>query len=416
MTQLGKERFGKRQIAMTWALMVGATLVTRMSGDIFIPSIAYMAEDLGVSKAEATSSLSHYYIWLMFSYVLFGRLSDYMSKKKMLLVGGTACLVGCVLCALAPNIIVLIIGRSLQAIATACVLLTAQVWIGSFSDKNNMLSRLAWFSLITTLSPVLAPSIGGFITDSLSWRYNFWLIALLCMLAIPTVGFTKIADDTKNTPVGRLGNLIRQTLSGYWQVLRHSPIERFSLGVQGLFLAQGTFTAISSFLFVQEFGVSATLLGVLLIPIVLGLVVGRFPTLYMRKHYGVRPTFIFNAIIVTVASSTLITYYFVTGTHVIAEVIIMLTVQSIGFNGLNILSLNNSMLVAENNKGLVSGFYNFMNQGASLLGIFMAQTLFSIGLSAVDILQCSACLVLTTILLGSFLFLKAYPSYKNKLE
>ena len=172
----------ERTLLMTWLLMVVTTLVIRMSGDIFIPSISHMATDMGISEAQATSNLTYYYLWLMCSYILFGRLCDCVSKKKMLLFSAFFCLAGCMLCALAPNLLVLNIGRSLQALATGAVLLTSQVWIGSFSDKDNMLGRLAWFSLITTLSPVLAPSIGGFITDTLSWRYDFWLIALLCVL------------------------------------------------------------------------------------------------------------------------------------------------------------------------------------------------------------------------------------------
>ena len=403
---------------LTWVLMVCTTLAIRMSGDIFIPSIAHMASDLGISKARATSNLTYYYLWLMFSYILFGRICDYVSKKKLLLYSALACLAGCILCAIAPNMVVLNIGRSFQALATGCVLLTTQVWIGSFSDKNNMLGRLAWFSLVTTLSPVLAPSIGGFVTDTLSWRYDFWLVALLCVLLLPAIGMTEVGEygGTEVRGYGGTGNHIKQTLQGYWEVLRHSPIEPFALTVQGLFLAQGTFNAINSFLFVQEFGVSATTLGMLIIPIVIGLVIGRFPTMYLRSHYGVRPTFIVNTLIVAASTAFLIAYYLITGTHNEIEVIVTLTLQAIGFSGLTILSLNNSMLVAGANKGTVSGFYNFMNQGASLAGILLAQILFTLGLHGIGILQYSAYLLLTTTLVGTWLFLRAYPKYKNALD
>ena len=416
MSGKGKEMRAERTLLMTWLLMVVTTLVIRMSGDIFIPSISHMATDMGISEAQATSNLTYYYLWLMCSYILFGRLCDCVSKKKMLLFSAFFCLAGCMLCALAPNLLVLNIGRSLQALATGAVLLTSQVWIGSFSDKDNMLGRLAWFSLITTLSPVLAPSIGGFITDTLSWRYDFWLIALLCVLIIPAVGLSKIVGDTQESHIGHIGSHIRQTLTGYWQVLSHSPIEHFSLTAQGLFLAQGTFSAINSFLFVQEFGVSATVLGMLIIPVVGGLVIGRFPTLWLRKHYGVRLTFIVNTAIVLLSAAALIAYYFITGSHNAVEVISALTIQAMGFSGLAILSLNNSMLVAGNNKGVVSGFYNFMNQGASLMGILVAQMLFSTGMHATDILQCSAYLLIATTLLGAWLFLRMYPIYQETLD
>ena len=74
------------------------------------------------------------------------------------------------------------------------------------------------------------------------------------------------------------------------------------------------------------------------------------------------------------------------------------------------------MLVAGNNKGVVSGFYNFMNQGAALMGILAAQVLFSTGMHATDILQCSAYLLIATTLLGAWLFLRMYPIYQETLD
>ena len=45
--------------------MVLMALVVYSASDIFMPSIAYMAEDLGVSEAVATSNFSSYYLMLM---------------------------------------------------------------------------------------------------------------------------------------------------------------------------------------------------------------------------------------------------------------------------------------------------------------------------------------------------------------
>ena len=168
----------------TWLVMIVTTLTIYSASDIFMPAIAHMAADLGISEARATSNYTFYYLVLMLSYAFLGPLCDSANRRRILLCSVSACLMGCVLSASAQNMLMMNTGRSLQALATGLTMLTTQLWIANFSDKSNMVSRLAWFTLITTLAPVLAPVLGGLITDHLSWRYNFWLIAAVCIVII----------------------------------------------------------------------------------------------------------------------------------------------------------------------------------------------------------------------------------------
>lgn len=397
--------------------MVFSALVVYSASDIFMPSITHMAEDLGVSEAVATTNFSSYYLVLMLSYVTIGPLCDSISKKRLLLMSIGSCLVGCILCAAATNMLMMNIGRGCQAFATGLVLLTTQVWIGSFSTKKEMLGRYAWFSLVTALAPVLAPAVGGLITDMLSWRYNFWFIAVLCVVVFIALIGTDIEQSSDTTK--RLDNwrgYVKETAEGYWWALVHSPVEHLTLTLQGLFLGQGAFFAVASFLFVREFGVSAGTLGMLSTIMVVGLLAGRFFTMCLRKHASNRFTFLLNSAIVIASAVAVLCYYFVMGSHNAVEVIAGMTLQAVGFSGLAILSLNNSMLMAGERKGTISGMYNFMNQGASLLGILLVQTLFSIGFSGMQIFQTIICIVLLLAVLGTVLFMRIYPKCKEAIE
>lgn len=397
--------------------MVFSALVVYSASDIFMPSIAHMAADFGVSEAVATTNFSSYYLVLMLSYVTIGPLCDSMSKKRLLTMSIGGCLLGCVLCAAAPNMLLMNIGRGCQAFATGLVLLTTQVWIGSYSDKKEMLGRYAWFSLVTALAPVLAPALGGLITDMLSWRYNFWFIAVLCVVVALTLPGTSIEQQV-DTPrrQGSWRDYARETVAGYWWALVESPVEHFTLTLQGLFLGQGAFFAVASFLFVREFGVSAGTLGMLSTVMVAGLLAGRFFTMYLRTHYSNRFAFLLNSVIVITSAVAVLCYYFVTGSHNAVEVIAGMSLQAVGFSGLAILSLNNSMLIAGERKGIISGLYNFLNQAASLLGILLVQALFGIGLNGVHIFQTIICVVLLFAAIGTILFLRTYPHYKEVIE
>ena len=277
-------------------MMVFSALVVYSASDIFMPSITHMAEDLGVSEAVATTNFSSYYLVLMLSYVTIGPLCDSMSKKRLLLMSIVGCLLGCILCASATNMLMMNIGRGCQAFSTGLVLLTTQVWIGSFSTKKEMLGRYAWFSLVTALAPVLAPAVGGLITDMLSWRYNFWFIAVLCVgVVIALIGTSIEHQDDTTKRLGNWRGYVKETAEGYWWALVHSPVEHLTLTLQGLFLGQGAFFAVASFLFVREFGVSAGTLGMLSTIMVVGLLAGRFFTMYLRNHYSNRFAFLLNS-------------------------------------------------------------------------------------------------------------------------
>lgn len=404
-----------KKILHSWLLVLAVTLIIRSAGNIFLPSISYMADDLQVDQSAATMNLSLYYLFLTLSFVFFGPVCDRFSKHRLLQWSLVGCFAGCLLCALAWNIYVLNTGRSIQALSAGLVLLTSQIWIGENSDKKNMLGRLAWFSTIVALSPIIAPVLGGVISDWFSWRYDFWLIVILSIPVYLLTYKVRLQESAEKSS-GQKNISLWGVIRNYKHVLLHTPLESFSFSVQWLFWAQSAFAAISSFLFIREFGVNATLLGIFNVIFVGSLLVGRFPTLYLQKKYSVRFTFIFNQMIVLLSSIGVISYYFCFGTHGMIEVIILTSMQAIGFSGLNILSLRNCMLLGEDNKGTVSGFYNFMNQGISWVGVLSVQLFYSLGMSSISIFQMMAYVCIVMTLIGTILFLRAYPSNKDLLE
>ncbi len=401
--------------------IICVTLVVRSAGNIFQPAISYMAEDFGISQVEATTNLTLYYFCMTLSFILFGPLCDRYKKNRLLQVSLIGCFLGSILCGSATQVMMLNIGRSLQALSAGLALLSSQIWIGEQSDKKSMMRRLAWFSIIVALSPIFAPMIGGFLSDWLSWRYDFWLISVLCLVGLIVVFFSPLSEPEESYKdelmPGRTGqNTFKDILYSYGRVLRKSPVLSFSLCVQVLYVGQSMFATISSFLFIDEFNITASNLGVLSGVLVLGMLLGRFPTLYLCKHLSKRTVFLFNEALVILSSIITIGYYFVTNTHSIEDVIVTVFLQAIGVSGLAILSMSNVMLVSGDNKGVASGFYNFMNQGVAWLGVLCAQLCYHAGIGSILIFQYMACFVLAGCVASIILFLRVYPKYQDQLE
>ncbi len=402
------------QIRKSLLTLISVGLVIRSAGNIFQPALSYLAEDLGLTQVEATSNLTFYYFCLMLSFLFFGPICDRFPKNRLLQISLIGCFLGCILCGSATEITIFNIGRCIQAFSAGLALLSSQIWIGDQPDKKEMMKRLAWFSMIVSIAPILAPMLGGFISDWLSWRYDFWFILLMCIIGFtitilhPLPDVKKSNQPTKTSPSG--------ILRDYRDTLRDLPIFSLSFGVQILFLGQSMFTTISSFLFIDEFGINASQLGIISAGLLITMVSARFPTLYLRKHYSARTVFLICESLVLLSSLLVIGYYFIYGTHTMVEVILLVALQVLGFSGLAILTANNIMLVGEEKKGTASGLFNFLNQALSWFGVLIAQIFYHMNLSSSIIFQYMAIIILCGSIVAIFIFLKAYPTFKNQLE
>lgn len=403
------------QIKRSLLTLICVALVIRSAGDIFQPALSYMAADLGISQVEATTNLTIYYFCLTLSYLLFGPICDRFSKNRLLQVSLSGCFVGCILCGSANEISVFNIGRCIQAFSAGLALLSSQIWIGDQPDKKLMMSRLAWFAIVVSIAPILAPVVGGFISDWLSWRYDFWVILVLCLVGLLVTVIYPLPDTPKKSDESGKHSLV-EIFRSYGTVLRQMPILSLSFCVQILFFGQSIYLTISSFLFINEFGTTASQLGIINGGFVVAMLMGRFSTLYLCKRYSRRTIFLLCETLVLVSSTLAICYHFLEGTHRLVEVILLVGLQVVGFSGLAILTTNNIMLVGGEQKGTATGLYNSLNQALSWLGVLMAQCFYHLGKSSVAIFQYMVVIILIGSCVAIVLFLRVYSKYKEQLE
>ena len=403
------------QIKRSLLTLISVTLVIRSAGNIFQPALSYLADDLGITQVEATTNLTLYYFCLTLSFLFFGPICDRFSKNRLLQASLCGCFLGCILCGSATEIALFNIGRCIQAFAAGLALLSSQIWIGDQPDKKSMMGRLAWFSIIVSIAPILSPMVGGFISDWLSWRSDFWLIIILCFIGLSVTVLHPLPDVAKD-PQESGKHSPAEILRSYGTVLRSQPILSLSFGVNIIYMGQSIFTTISSFLFIDEFGTNASQLGVISGGLIASMLVGRFVILYLCKRCTPRTVFLICEALVVSSCLAAVIYYFVEGTHTMTEVILLVAMQVVGFSGLAILSVNNIMLVGGEQKGTASGLFNFTNQALSWLGVLAAQCLYQMNISSVGIFQFMAIVMLAGSCIAIILFLRVYPKYKKQLE
>jgi EmrB/QacA subfamily drug resistance transporter len=106
---------------------------------------------------------------------LYGKMSDIHGRRAMLLAGLGLFTAGSVMCALAPNMLVLSLGRAVQGIGGGGIMPLVQTVIADASTPRERGRYQALIGAIWVSAGISGPLVGGFVAEQLSWSMIFWL-------------------------------------------------------------------------------------------------------------------------------------------------------------------------------------------------------------------------------------------------
>lgn len=133
-------------------------------------------------------------------------ISAYIARRfkirKIIIVSLVIFLIGTVMAFIANDINFLILARVLQGIGAGILLPITQIVLLKIIPKDKWQVYMGLFGFIIGVVPALAPTIGGYIIDTMGWRFIFLLfaIATLILLAVASF-FVKIEFDTGDYPL-----------------------------------------------------------------------------------------------------------------------------------------------------------------------------------------------------------------------
>jgi len=121
-------------------------------------------------------------LWVLLAYTLasavlllsVGRLADLIGNKRIYLLGYLIFGLGSTLCALAPNVWVLIGARFVQGIGGALLMANTSAIITHTFPKKELGRALGVASATFSVGTTLGPIVGGLLTDAINWHWAFW--------------------------------------------------------------------------------------------------------------------------------------------------------------------------------------------------------------------------------------------------
>jgi EmrB/QacA subfamily drug resistance transporter len=130
--------------------------------------------------------------WLITAYLiantaitaLYGKISDIRGRRVTLMIAISLYMLGSLVCALAPNIYVLILGRVLHGLGGGGLTSTGMVVLGDIAAPKDRGKYYGYFSATYTTAGACGPALGGFIAEYLHWSVIFWMNIPLGLLAM----------------------------------------------------------------------------------------------------------------------------------------------------------------------------------------------------------------------------------------
>src|SRR5882672_8347461 len=121
--------------------------------------------------------------WLVTAYLiantsitaLYGKISDIRGRRFTLMIAICLYMLGSLVCALAPNMLVLILGRVLHGLGGGGLSSMGMIVLGDLVAPKERGRYYSYFSIIYTTAGGSGPLLGGLIADHLHWSVIFWI-------------------------------------------------------------------------------------------------------------------------------------------------------------------------------------------------------------------------------------------------
>lgn len=118
---------------------------------------------------------------------IYGKISDLFGRKKIFQTAIIIFLVGSVLCGISQSMNQLVVARALQGIGAGGLMSLVISIVGDVIPPRERGKYMGYFGAVFGVSSVAGPLLGGFLTDSLSWRWVFFVNIPLGIIALSAV-------------------------------------------------------------------------------------------------------------------------------------------------------------------------------------------------------------------------------------
>lgn len=283
--QLGARPGGAaRALAVDRGLLLALVLATGLGPfamQVFLPALPAIQEGFGARPAAAQLAFSLSTLSIAVATLVYGPLSDRLGRRPALLGGLVVFLLGTLLCALAPSLELLVLGRVVQAAGGCAGMVLSRAIVRDLYPREQAAQALAWITMAMVVAPMMAPALGGILVDLAGWRAIF-LLGLVAGAGVLFAVARRLAETGRPgalgggpAMLGAFAHLLGQRAFRGWAVQA-----AFSMAVFFSFLSA------APFLVVEAYGRPAAEYGLLFVLISAAFMAGNFAAARLSARLG----------------------------------------------------------------------------------------------------------------------------------
>jgi DHA1 family bicyclomycin/chloramphenicol resistance-like MFS transporter len=235
-------------------LILGAlATISPFSIDMYLPGFPAIASDLNTTIDQVQLSLTAYLVGISIGQILYGPMLDRFGRKNPLYVGLSIYVLASIGCAFTQSVSSLVIMRFMQALGGCVGIVAAQALVRDLFPISRIAQAFSLITLVIAVSPMIAPTVGAYVTSWIGWHYVFVVLAAITALIMISVYFFlpsgKKADPTMSLKPA-------EVVRNFYTVIKEPQFAIYTLAGGLATAAPFAYIAGSSDVFINQYGVS----------------------------------------------------------------------------------------------------------------------------------------------------------------
>ena len=252
-----------------------------LSIDMYLPAFPAIAKDLNTPVSSVMLSLSSFFIGISFGQLIYGPMLERFGRKKPLYVGLLIYALSSLACATTNTVDGLVAFRFFQALGGCVGMVAARAMVRDLFEVKDNAKIFSTLMLVVAVSPIIAPTLGGYLSALVGWRSIFLVLLGVIILIIAGIYFLLPESKKPDTSYSLKPSSI---LKSFGSVISNSQFAMYTFTAAVAYAGLYAYISGSPFVFMVLFNVTEQQYGWIFAIVAAGLIgATQFNTLLLKK-------------------------------------------------------------------------------------------------------------------------------------
>ncbi|SEQ43835.1 MFS transporter [Microlunatus flavus] len=156
-------------------LVAGAFFMENLDGTIIQTAVPAIGRDFGLAAVDVNAAITAYLLAVAVSVPLGGWLADRFGVRAVFVAAIALFTLASIACGFSTDLTTLCVLRVVQGVAGAFMVPVGRLAVLRATRPRDLITAIAYLTWPGLLAPVIAPAVGGLLTDTVGWRWVFFI-------------------------------------------------------------------------------------------------------------------------------------------------------------------------------------------------------------------------------------------------